>query len=221
MAVRGARRRRALIHKLDLHSLDAFGEARAAGDLSVLGPTEPADVLDVDAIIDVVAVGELARELDFERLHAEGLARGAGHGAVGHPVLPADVLHVGLVGDAAGVRRAVHLQLERLDAEAAARSAGRRAVRHPALPADVLHMGAVLDAEVALEGPVHSRGGDVVIRGARAVLHDLDLDGLQTQRVAHGARGLAILGPGGPTVVLHMDAIIDVVALACVPLGEG
>ena len=87
----------ALLDEPDLDGLDAPAEARGAGLLAVLGPGHPADVGGVDAVVDVVVLGEGAREPQAHRLDGAALAGGAALGGRGGvPALAADATYIGV-----------------------------------------------------------------------------------------------------------------------------
>ena len=87
----------ALLDEPDLDGLDAPAEAGGAGLLAVLGPGHPADVGGVDAVVDVVVLGEGAREPQAHRLDGAALAGGAALGGRGGvPALPADATYIGV-----------------------------------------------------------------------------------------------------------------------------
>ena len=87
----------ALLDEPDLDGLDAPAEARGAGLLAVLGPGHPADVGGVHAVVDVVVLGEGAREPQAHGLDGAALAGGAALGGRGGvPALPADATYIGV-----------------------------------------------------------------------------------------------------------------------------
>ena len=87
----------ALLDEPDLDGLDAPAEAGGTGLLAVLGPGHPADVGGVDAVVDVVVLGEGAREPQAHRLDGAALAGGAALGGRGGvPALPADAAYIGV-----------------------------------------------------------------------------------------------------------------------------
>ena len=87
----------ALLDEPDLDGLDAPAEAGGAGLLAVLGPGHPADVGGVHAVVDVVVLGEGAREPQAHGLDGAALAGGAALGGRGGvPALPADARDVGV-----------------------------------------------------------------------------------------------------------------------------
>ena len=87
----------ALLDEPDLDGLDAPAEAGGAGLLAVLGPGHPADVGGVDAVVDVVVLGEGAREPQAHGLDGAALAGGAALGGRGGvPALPADATYIGV-----------------------------------------------------------------------------------------------------------------------------
>ena len=87
----------ALLDEPDLDGLDAPAEAGGAGLLAVLGPGHPADVGGVDAVVDVVVLGEGARGPQAHGLDGAALAGGAALGGRGGvPALPADATYIGV-----------------------------------------------------------------------------------------------------------------------------
>ena len=61
-------------HEHDLDGLGAAGHALGAGLGAVPGPAHPAVALRVDAVVDVVFLGDISGEPDLDRLDAAGLA---------------------------------------------------------------------------------------------------------------------------------------------------
>ena len=60
--------------------------------MTVLGPVQPAEVLHVASVVDVVLVGSTAGELDFDGFDPLALIHGSGSDAVSLILLPSDVL---------------------------------------------------------------------------------------------------------------------------------
>ena len=86
-----------LLNELNLNSLERARHTGGAGLLAVLGPGHPADVGGVDAVVDVVVLGEGAREPQAHGLDGAALAGGAALGGRGGvPALPADARDVGV-----------------------------------------------------------------------------------------------------------------------------
>ncbi len=205
-ALRGTRGRRALRDDADLERLEAVADAGRAGAGPVAGPPEPAVVLHVGAVPDVVVLGEAAGQAHLHALHRPALAGGAGQGAARGLVLPADARDVDAVGQAAGDRRG-DLGRDRLYGAGLAGGAGGAAVADGGLPADARDVG-----------PEAERGGGELGGGARrggvaALLDEDDLEGLGLDAEALGARGLAVLGPAEPAVARRVDAVPDVVGI--------
>ena len=180
-ALRGTRRRRALRDDTDLERLEAVADAGRAGAGPVARPPEPAVVLHVGAVPDVVVLGEVAGQAHLDALDRPALAGGAGHGAARDLVLPADARDVGAVGQAAGDRRG-DLGRNRLYGAGLAGGAGGAAVADGGLPADARDVG-----------PEAERGGGELGGGARrggvaSLLDEDDLERLGLDAEALGAR---------------------------------
>ena len=93
----------ALCDENDLDGLESLCHACGSCELTVLCPVEPAEILAVYSVVDIIVVGNFAGQLDLDALEPLGLAVRARQFAVGPPVLPADVLYVCCVLDAAGI----------------------------------------------------------------------------------------------------------------------
>ena len=93
----------ALCDEDDLDGLESLCHACGSCELTVLCPVEPAEILAVYSVVDIIVVGDLACQLDLDSLEPLGLAVCARQFAVGPPCLPADVLYVCGVLDAAGI----------------------------------------------------------------------------------------------------------------------
>ena len=105
---RAAGRVGALRQKPHLDGLGPVAIALGPGVLAVLCPTEPAEVLGVHSVPDVVLLRELAGKGEPDGLHPLGAAGGARHLAGAHGRHPAHVLDVRLAPEVAGEALGVH-----------------------------------------------------------------------------------------------------------------
>lgn len=96
----GARCLATLGNQLDLHGLHRKRARRGAGDLAVLGPTHPANLGHVRAIMHVIVLRQLAGDVEAHGLHCQPFARSAGKRAVGPLSHPAHLGHMRLVRQA-------------------------------------------------------------------------------------------------------------------------
>ena len=90
-----------MFHQEDFDGFSAIVPTGRTAYFAVFGPAKPSEVLGMNAVVHVVAAGNVARELDLDCLHGVRHARGTRHGAVCHPVLPTHVGAMRAVANAA------------------------------------------------------------------------------------------------------------------------
>ena len=140
--------------------------------------------------------------------------------------LPSVALHMGCVADATRIRCIRQFDLNSFESLCLSGCAAHRPVIFPALPAIALHMGTICNIRAvrtrdlrihalsrrrvkcicklrcdSLHIPVESR----------TLLHDHDLNALQTLRITCGSCRCAICRPAKPAVALRMHAVIDII----------
>ena len=141
----------ALLDEPDLDGLDAPAEAGGAGLLAVLGPGHPADVGGVDAVVDVVVLGEGAREPQAHRLDGAALAGGAALGGRGgFPALPADATYIGVYLHRAIFNRIQDADLKILYGLRLSRCTRSGSIALTAHPANIRDMRLILNMHLAV-----------------------------------------------------------------------
>ena len=201
----------ALLDEDDLEGLGLDAEPLGARGLAVLGPAEPAVAGRVDAVPDVVALGDGAEEGHPNGLNGAALPHRAGVGGGGGGVLPADAGHVGRDGDGAPLARPLEGGAHGLEREAPAGRADVLAAAHRLQPAAL--------GDVALQDDRRAGGGAGDVGplgragGAGALRDEGDLDGGEARGAGLDAGGLAAPGPAEPAARGVAGAVPDVVAL--------
>ena len=141
----------ALLDEPDLDGLDAPAEAGGTGLLAVLGPCHPADVGGVDAVVDVVVLGEGAREPQAHGLDGAALAGGAALGGRGgFPALPADARDVGVDLDGTVNYRIQNTNFNIFNSLRLPRCTGSRAISFATHPPNIGDMSLVLDMHLTV-----------------------------------------------------------------------
>ena len=201
----------ALLDEDDLERLGLDTEALGARGLAVLGPAEPAVARRVDAVPDVIGIGDGAGEGHPHGLDGAALPHRAGVGGGGGGVLPADAGHIGRDGDGAPLARPLEGGAHRLEREAPAGRADVLAAAHRLQPAALRDM-ALQDERRAGggagdEGPLGRAGGGAALRD------ESDLDCGEARGARLDAGGLAGARPAGPAARGVAGTVPDVVAL--------
>ena len=141
----------ALLDEPDLDGLDAPAEAGGTGLLAVLGPGHPADVGGVDAVVDVVVLGEGAREPQAHGLDGAALAGGAALGGRGGvPALPADARDVGVDLDGTVNHRIQNTNFNIFNSLRLPRCTSSRAISFATHPPNIGNMSLVLDMHLTV-----------------------------------------------------------------------
>ena len=141
----------ALLDEPDLDGLDAPAEAGGTGLLAVLGPCHPADVGGVDAVVDVVVLGEGAREPQAHGLDGAALAGGAALGGRGGvPALPADARDAGVDLDGTIFDGIQDTDLKIFHGFRLPRCTGSRAISFAAHPTNIGDMSLILDMHLTV-----------------------------------------------------------------------
>ena len=201
----------ALLDEDDLERLSLDAEALGARGLAVLGPAEPAVARRVDAVPDVVGIGDGAGEGHPHGLDGAALPHRAGVGGGGGGVLPADAGHVGRDGDGAPLARPLEGGAHRLEREAPAGRADVLAAAHRLQPAALRDMALQDERRTGSgagdEGPLGRAGGGAALRD------EGDLDCGEARGARLDAGGLTGARPAGPAARGVTGTVPDVVAL--------
>ena len=210
----GGARRGGVAALLDEDGLEGLGldaEPLGTSGLAVLGPAEPAVAGRVDAVPDVVGIGDGAGEGHPHGLDGAALPHRAGVGGGGGGVLPADAGHVGRDGDGAPLARPLEGGAHGLEREAPAGRADVLAAAHRGQPAALRDMA--LQDERRAGGGAGDVGPLGRTGGGGALRDEGDLDGGEARGAGLDAGGLAGARPAEPAARGVAGAVPDVVAL--------
>ena len=143
---RTSRRLTALFHKDNLNAFQTVTECCCSGTFSILCPAEPAKLLCMNTVVNIIMLCHLSGQTDLNRLQPQSFSNCTACSTVFCPCgFPSKILHMGTVFYAAFVRLILQTDFERFHSLVFSDRSACSTVLYFILPAVCLNLGLIKD----------------------------------------------------------------------------